>query len=286
MFSSVVVPVDLASIGDRALPVARSLAQLGGLPIELLTVVTAGAPTGRDQRELAERAQSFALGPCTSVILESADVGAAITEHVSCRDGTLPILATTAKAAIDEDYGGRVSEHVLSHARQPTLLVGPRVVMARPLSRPALVVGVDGSGLASVAVPVVVSWTRTFGGGKPTFVEVIPHVPVIAAQAGPALEAAHVRAYVNEVAQSGVEAVADVVHGDDVVATLANYAEQVPDSVLVVTAERWPGAATHWRRTSRKLAFRSTSPVLVVPADLGSGRAVGSDPAGRRSRDS
>jgi nucleotide-binding universal stress UspA family protein len=115
---------------------------------------------------------------------------------------------------------------------------------------------------------VVVSWTRTFGGAKPTFVEVIPNVPAIAAQAGRSLEAAHVRAYVDRFAQGGVDAVGEVVYGDDAATTLADYVAHLHDSVLVVTAERWSGAGTHWHSTSRKLAFRSSSPVLVVPADL------------------
>jgi nucleotide-binding universal stress UspA family protein len=267
LFSSIVVPLDLTPAGDRALPIARSLAQLGGLPIELLTVVPDRAGSEHDRWALEERLCSFALGPHTSVVLERDDAGAAIAEHVRSRDGALLILATTAKAAIDEDYAGSVSEHVLSTARQPTLLVGPHVQTARPMSSPALVVGVDGSGLASVAVPVIVSWWHTFGGAKPTFVEVVPYVPSIAAHAGRALEATHVRAYVDRLAQGGVESAGEVVYGDDAAVTLADYVVNVPDSVHVVAAERWSGAGTHWHSTSRKLAFRSMSPVLVVPAD-------------------
>ena len=169
---------------------------------------------------------------------------------------------------MDEDQTASVSRHVLGEARQPVLHVGPNVEVARRLSSPTLVAAVDGSGLASVAVPVVVSWWRTFGGAQPRFVEVIPHVPAIAARAGRALEAVHVRAYVDEVARSGVAAAGEVVYGDDVATALAGYVEQLPDSVLVVTAERWSGAPTHWHGTSRKLVRRSSSPVLVVPADL------------------
>jgi hypothetical protein len=99
-------------------------------------------------------------------------------------------------------------------------------------------------------------------------VEVIPYLPAIAARAGRSLESAHGRAYVDQMAQHGIEATADVVYGDDAATALASYVEQLPGSVLVVTAERWAGATTHWRTTSRKLAFRSASPVLVVPADF------------------
>jgi nucleotide-binding universal stress UspA family protein len=268
LFSSIVVPVDLAGAGDRALPIAKSLAEFGGLPIELLTVVPRAVENGDHRWQVEERVRPLAIGPHTTLVVESEHAGDAIAEHVRSRDGALLVLATTAKGAIGEDHAGSVSEYVLTEARQPVLLVGPRVENARRLSSPTLVVGVDRSGLASVAVPVVVSWWRTFGHAKPRFVEVMPYVPAIAAQAGRALEAAHVREYVDEVARGGVQAVGEVVYGDDAATALADYVEHLPDSVLVVTAERWVGAQTHWHSTSRKLALRSSSPVLVVPADL------------------
>jgi nucleotide-binding universal stress UspA family protein len=273
MFSSIVVPLDLTTMGDRALPVATSLAQLGGLPVELVTVVPHAVANWCDRWELEERVQPLALGPHTVVVLENDDAGAAIAEHVRGRDGALLVLATTAKAAIDENYAGTVSEHILTGAGQPVLLVGPHVDITRSLSSPAPVVGVDGSGLASAAIPVVVSWWHTFGHIKPTFVEVIPYVPTIAAQAGRALEAAHVRAYVARVAQDGVAAAGEVLYGDDAATTLADYVAHVHDGIHVVAAERWTGAETHWRSTSRKLAFRSTAPVLVVPTDLQEARS-------------
>ena len=46
MFNSIVVALDLASNVHRALPVARSLAELGGLLIQLLTVSPAAGWLG------------------------------------------------------------------------------------------------------------------------------------------------------------------------------------------------------------------------------------------------
>jgi nucleotide-binding universal stress UspA family protein len=267
VFNSVVVPVDLSTAGDRALPIARSLARAGGVPFELVAVVSPGAG-GLDRRALDEHAGRHAPGRHTITVLEHDEPGLAITEHVSGRDGALLVLATTAKAAIDENYGGGVSEYVLSTLRQPVLLVGPRVDVDRGLPSPNLVAAVDGSGLGAVALPVIASWTRTFGGGQPTFVEVIPLVPAIAEHAGRALEAAHLREHVDRLATFGVEARADVIYGEEPASALADHIEHVENAVILVTAERWAGAGTHWRSTSRKLAFRSSRPVLVVPADL------------------
>ena len=271
MFNSVVVPLDLSTAGDRALPIARSLARLGGLPIELLAVVPpdpVGAPGRGWLEDVDDHVRKHALGPHTTTVLEHDRPGMAIAEHVSGRHGALVVMATTAKAAIDDAYAGSVSEYVLSTLRQPVLLVGPHVDVDRGLASPTLVTGVDGSGLATVALPVIVSWTRTFGGGAPSFVEVIPFVPAIAERAGRPVEAAHVREYVDRLATFGIDGGGDVVYGEDAAIALAEHAEQVQDAVLVVTAERWAGAGTHWHSTRRKLAFRSSRPVLVVPADL------------------
>ena len=149
---------------------------------------------------------------------------------MSGRDGALLVLATTAKAALDEDHAGSVSEYVLSTLRQPVLLVGPRVDVDRGLPSPNLVVAVDGSGLDAVALPVIASWTRTFGGGTPTFVEVIPFVPAIAEHAGRALEAAHVRECVDRLATFGIEAGGDVIYGEEPASALADHAERVENA--------------------------------------------------------
>jgi hypothetical protein len=60
----------------------------------------------------------------------------------------------------------------------------------------SIVVPVDLAGAGHRALPIAKRW-RTFGRAQPRFVEVIPYQPAIAARAGRALEAAHVRAYVS-----------------------------------------------------------------------------------------
>lgn len=273
MYSSIVVPLDLSAAGDRALPIAGSLARLGGIPIELVAVVPPGRPTAEAWR-IEEHVGRHALGPHRTTVLEHEHAGTAIADHVAGRDGTLLVLATTARAAIDEDHAGSVSEFLLATLRQPVLLVGPRVAVGRGLSAPALIAAVDGLDLVAAALPVIASWTQTFAGTDPTFVEVIPFLPAIAEHAGRDLEAARVRSCVDRLATLGLAAQGRVLYGEDAATALAEHAEHVPDAVLVVTAERWTGAGTHWRSTSRKLAFRSNRPVLVVPADRDAGRVA------------
>jgi nucleotide-binding universal stress UspA family protein len=267
VYSSVVVPIDPSGAGDRALAIATSLARRGGLLIELVSVVPPDRYPEAETWRLEERVGRLGVGPHVTTVVRHEHAGTAISEHVGGRDGALLVLATTAQAAVDEDHAGSVSEFVLSTLRQPVLLVGPGVDVGGTPRAPALVVAVDGLGLVAAALPVIESWARTFGGPAPELVEVIPFVPAIASHAGRGLEAARVQACVDRLASIGVTAEGNVVYGDDAATALAARADEVPDAMLVVTAERWPGAGTHWRATSRKLALRSSRPVLVVPSD-------------------
>ena len=267
VYSSVVVALDLSGAGDRALPVATSLARRGGLLIELVSVVPPDRDPEAETWRLEESVGRLGIGPHVTTVVRHEHAGTAISEHLSGRDGALLVLATSARAALDEDHAGSVSEFVLSTLRQPVLLVGPGVDVDHAFGAPALVAAVDGLDLVAAALPVIESWARTFGGPPPELVEVIPLVPAIARHAGRRLEAARVRACVDRLASIGVAAEGNVLYGDDAATALAARADEVPDAVLVVAAERWPGAGTHWRATSRKLAFRSSRPVLVVPSD-------------------
>ena len=55
-FTSIVVALDLEENGDRALPVARGLAELGEIPVELLTVSSPQLAEDVDVFELRRRA--------------------------------------------------------------------------------------------------------------------------------------------------------------------------------------------------------------------------------------
>jgi hypothetical protein len=62
---SIVVALDLESGGDRALPVARSLAEQGGIPVELLTVSSPNVSEDIDTYELNRRhATTAGRTPC------------------------------------------------------------------------------------------------------------------------------------------------------------------------------------------------------------------------------
>jgi nucleotide-binding universal stress UspA family protein len=270
----IVVPLDLEIVGDRALPIAGSLARLGGLPIELLTIESPRIEGFVDVCELGRRIKTYGLGPHSINILYDDDAGRAITGFVASREDALVVMGSSAKGPLRERAFGSVSEHVLAHAHRPVLIVGPDVDGFDVTRAPSLVVGVDDSNAADAAIPVIESWQHTFGGGLVRVVEVAP-VAVGADAAlrecpdsAPVLRGEPDRAdrYARLLADRGVAATWEVLYGGDPASRLEDLAAGLSDAVVVATSTGWTGPGTHWHSTTRRIARRSTRPVLVVPA--------------------
>src|SRR5262245_1294021 len=89
VFSSIVAPLDLEVLGDRALPLARSLAELGGLPIELLTITSPRMDGFRDAWLLERRVDVYGIGPHVNHVLYDDDAGRAVAAHLRSRPDAL-----------------------------------------------------------------------------------------------------------------------------------------------------------------------------------------------------
>ena len=98
MFRSIVVPLDLDVVGDRAIPIAGSLARLSGLPIELLTIESPRMAGFQDVCELGRRVKVHGLGPHSINVLYDEDAGRAITRYLGGRD--LVVMGSTAKGPL------------------------------------------------------------------------------------------------------------------------------------------------------------------------------------------
>ena len=94
---SIVVPLDLDVVGDRALPIAGSLARAQGLPIELLTIKSPRMEAFLDVCELGRRVKVHGLGPHSINVLYDDDAGRAITRYVAGRNDALVVMGSTAK---------------------------------------------------------------------------------------------------------------------------------------------------------------------------------------------
>jgi nucleotide-binding universal stress UspA family protein len=125
-FRWVVVALDFDAGGDRALPVARSLAERSGVPVELLTVSSPNAAGDVDAYELRRRALANGWPEEACTIVRDDDPAHGIVGHLSRREGALLVMAAPTQARRSRVLGG-ACEQVLRSVNCPVLLVGPGV---------------------------------------------------------------------------------------------------------------------------------------------------------------
>jgi nucleotide-binding universal stress UspA family protein len=266
VFNSIIVAFDLASNAHRALPVARSLAELGHLPIQLITVP---APPWileeMETHELESLAHERDKSSQSCVIEQDDDAGWAIARHVNSSEGSLLVLATSATGPGCRHFLGTLAESVLARVEKPVLLVGPNVPATCRLNTPTLIACVESTDTADAALPVIADWVRTFGGGRPCCAE------VIATDAGDWSDVratSCLRDYAARLTTYGVDASWKVLHGGDPMAWLEDFAETVNEAVLVASTAHSTDWDTRWHNATRRLVQTATRPVFVVPARL------------------
>ena len=125
-FSSIVVALDLGSTGDRALVVARSLAEHSGIPVELVTVSSPNVADDVDVYELRRRARDHGWPDSACTVLHDDNPARGIVDHLAQRDGALLVMAAD-KRPLRTRVVGNIGEEVVRTCSAPVLLVGPSV---------------------------------------------------------------------------------------------------------------------------------------------------------------
>jgi nucleotide-binding universal stress UspA family protein len=263
-FTSIVVALDLEANGDRALPVARGLAELGEIPVELLTVSSPHVAEGVDVFELRRRAADNGWPDDCYTIAHDNHPARAIVDLIQRHDDTLLVMATSAKPPLAGHLSGNVIEEVLEAIDQPVLLVGPNVPSSYHVRRPTLVACVDHTDVAAASVPSIARWVGTFDSGETWVTEVIPTGRGAIRAGSNASE--HVRHLAQLLADQGVPASWGVLCGDEADVRLEEFGDRLADPIFVATSVRWTDGRLHWHSTTHQLVQRSTRPVLVVPA--------------------
>ena len=141
--------------------------------VELVTVSSPLVAEDIDSFELSRRATASGWPAHAYSVLHGDDVAQVLVDHVRGRQGSLLVMATSAKRPLIGRLGGSVSTRVLALTDRPVLLVGPMVSPRLRIARPTLVVGVGPMEHAGVAVSTIASWTQTFPGDDPWVVEVV-----------------------------------------------------------------------------------------------------------------
>ena len=96
--TKIVVALDLEADGDRALPVVQALERTGSVAVDLMTVSSPGMPTAGDAYELERRADEFGWRGDGWSIVHDDDAASGIVRHVSRRNDTLLVMATSARS--------------------------------------------------------------------------------------------------------------------------------------------------------------------------------------------
>jgi nucleotide-binding universal stress UspA family protein len=268
LHEEVIVPLDGSELAERAIGPAMSLAERDGSSITLVGVARRDADTHEAARYLREVANRLG-GPVGDVrLVLDDDAALGILRVVHERSGGLLCMGSHGRGGATEALLGSVAGGVIRATTRPILLVGRR---CRPggLTFEKLLVSVDGSPLSEAILPEATAWARAFGfevwlaqmiessSGRPPEPDV--------------REDNYVRRVAAELADQGVKAEWDVLHGQDAARAIVDYATAQDMSLLALSTH----GRTGWGRlaigsTAAKLVHDSPCPVLIVgPRHLG-----------------
>jgi nucleotide-binding universal stress UspA family protein len=291
MFTNVIVPLDGSREATAALPVARTLATLGGASMSLVRVVhrpaglfTAHANEVRDASAYLEEVVRDRLGGADVAIstqVRSGDVVEAIIGEVSEAGSDVIVMATRGHAGVVRAVLGSVSSELLSKSPVPVVLVRAG---ARPMdSVREILVPIDGTPESEQSLSTVAELAAVTR-AKVTLLHVVEPspIPTWASEASASYELGQYvipaevdrralmegRLYVNQLADRfttrliSTEALAIL---GDVPKTITETAEAVNADLIVMRTRAHTGAARAVLGSAADAVVRSSSiPVLLV----------------------
>ena len=193
MFHTILVPLDGSELAERALPYAEVMARANGCRILLLRVVPAshvivGDPMA-DQAKAVREAESYLADVAarlkTPQIIESAvfigDPADSIVEEIDLRNVDLVVMSTHGRSGLGRWVYGSVADQVMRRAMVPVLLIPASCHAEWWSHRPSRVlVPLDGSDLATTALPVASNLVSWLGGELFLLRVIVPTSPVYA----------------------------------------------------------------------------------------------------------
>ena len=301
MYTRMLIPLDGSKLAENVLPYARALAGALDLRIELLSVVdtmdfarTTHAGHVRDfdpiieaavregEQYLEGLARSF-TGRKVTCVVEQGQADQIIIEKAAGDKETLIGMATRGRSGIHRWLMGSVAEKVLRGATNPLLLVrGDEEGKSDGVATlKSIVVPLDGSKLAEIALPRAVDLAKKLG------LEIVltrayqiplsnygvadaAYIPnpnalmnVVKEEAG-----AYLETKVNELRQNGVEKVSSILLLGSGADEIIDLARTTPDNLIAMSTHGRSGVK-RWALGSvtEKVVRHSGDPVLVVRAE-------------------
>ena len=302
MYTRMLIPLDGSKLAENVLPYARTLAGALDLRIELLSVVdtmdfakTTHAGHVRDfdpiieaavregEQYLEKVARSFTGRTVDNCVVEQGQADQIIIEKAARDKETLIGMATRGRSGIHRWLMGSVAEKVLRGAANPLLLVrgDEEGKSDGAATLKSIVVPLDGSKLAEIALPRAVDLAKklgleivltrayqiplsTYGVADAAY---IPNpnalMNVVKEEAG-----AYLETKVNELRQNGVEKVSSILLLGSGADEIIDLARTTPDNLIAMCTHGRSGVK-RWALGSvtEKVVRHSGDPVLVVRAE-------------------
>ena len=197
MFTKILVPLDGSALGERALPIAASIAQSVNASLLLVRAVwTRTMPAGLDNGETyhaaAQEAEAYleavarrlGAGVQVQVVTPHAPAPVGILQVAEQDQVDLIVMTTHGRSGLSRWVYGSVAEAVLSRSPIPVLLMRTNAVTVsspRPegADRPRLLVPLDGSAFAEAVLPPAADLARAFDWTVTLLRVVTPSTPVV-----------------------------------------------------------------------------------------------------------
>jgi nucleotide-binding universal stress UspA family protein len=180
MYHTILVPLDGSAFGERALPMAETLARATGANVVLMRAASASTLLGADaaeaQCQAVEEAQAYLSALATGlsdrglhveVAAPYGDAADAILMEASLRGADLVVMCTHGRSGLGRWIYGSVAEKVLTHSPAPVLLVHPTgevTTLGPEAAKTPILIPLDGSAFAEAALPHAATLARMFGG--------------------------------------------------------------------------------------------------------------------------
>lgn len=259
MTSTILVPLDFSAEADRALPIARALADAAGHRLEVIVVSGCPPQADRDAGEVAWHARNVQVEVDAIHVDTGDDVPGGIMAEADVRDATLCVATHVRGPASDLVMHSVANELVRRDG--PIVLVGPEVRRAHRRVG-SILACVDGTASSTGVVPAVAAWA--------TAMDVKARVvQVVVAAEDPSAGRPAASAWA-ELQATGVDAHWDLMEDDHPAERILLAAAEM-DAPLVVIGGRGPhhrGGLGHapLGEVARDVVRHSPHPVLVVPA--------------------
>jgi nucleotide-binding universal stress UspA family protein len=261
----IVVPLDRSTLAERAVGVARTIAEETGASIRLVEVAPELEVDGA-MRYLQSAAESLLPGCDTTIEVLEAAVGDSVAKHVLGTvdpdgDESLVCMSTHGRSGVGSALMGSTAEDLLRRTRRPVLLVGRHCELPWPDNRRGLLVPVDGSERCQDLLPEVAEVAER--SGLETILVKVTHPYDVEEAHHPVLgleEAAR------RLAELGVDAKTSHTFSSNVPVALTEQAGDWAAALIVMASYVKPGAnRALLGSVTMRTVHDAPCPVLVYP---------------------